>query len=333
MKQTAVIVCPGRGGYNKPELGSISHRHLPQQNRLISSLDKVRENEGLLSVSELDQKSKFDRRLHLKPENSAALIFAAGYADFKTVNPEEYEIVAVTGNSMGWYTALACAGVWKADNAMSIVTDMAKRTAEAEGAQLIYPVMNEQWQPDKTREQAVSQLLMKHAGELFLSIRYGGYVLLAGTENAINAASKALEPVDDRFPMILPGHAAFHSPLMKAASEQALAVWNSHYFRQPELPLIDGRGVIWEPPGCDLNALQNYTFGHQVTEYYDYTKAITVALREFAPDKLLLLGPGNSLGGATGQSLVAANWRNLSNKDDFVHRQESEKAPVISLGL
>jgi len=133
--------------------------------------------------------------------------------------------------------------------------------------------------------------------------------------------------------MILPGHAAFHSPLMKEASDQALSVWDSSHFRQPELPLIDGRGVIWEPPGCHLDALQRYTFGHQVTEYYDYTKAITVALREFAPDKLLLLGPGNSLGGATRQSLVAANWRNLSSKDDFTQRQESEEAPVISLGL
>jgi len=333
MKQTAVIVCPGRGGYNKPELGSITQRHLPQQSELINTFNKVREKEGLPGVSELDQKSKFDHRLHLKPENSAALIFAAGYADFKAVDPEQYDIVAVTGNSMGWYTALACAGVWQPDTAITIITDMARRTANAEGAQLIYPVMNENWQPDKAREQAVSQLLIEHAGELFLSIRYGGYVLLAGTEKAITTACKVLEPIDNRFPMILPGHAAFHSPLMKTASDQALAVWDSSCFKQPAVPLVDGRGVIWEPPGCHLDALQRYTFGHQVTEYYDYTKAITVALREFAPDKLLLLGPGNSLGGATGQSLIAANWRNLGSKDDFAAMQESERAPVVSLGL
>lgn len=33
------------------------------------------------------------------------------------------------------------------------------------------------------------------------------------------------------------------------------------------------------------------------------------------------------------RSLVPANWRNLSGKDDFTQRQESEEAPVISLGL
>lgn len=333
MKQTAVVVCPGRGGYNKPELGSITERHLPQQRERLEQLDAVREKGGFLSVSDLDQRPKFDHRLHLAPENSAALIYAAGMADFHAIDPDQYDIVAVTGNSMGWYTALACAGVWEPTHAMNIITDMAQKTATAKGAQLIYPVMNEQWQPDADKEQAIRELLDAHPNELFLSIRYGGYALLAGTTEAITTASKALTPIDNRFPMILPGHAAFHSPLMKNASDNALADWPVEHFRQPQVPLIDGRGVIWEPPGCDLTALQRYTFGHQVTQYYDYTKAITVALREFAPDKLLLLGPGNSLGGATGQSLVAANWRNLSSKDGFTQRQETDEAPVVSLGL
>lgn len=333
MKQTAVVVCPGRGGYNKPELGSIGRRHLPQQARLIDNFDRVRQQLGYPTVSELDSEPTFKHKVHYAPENSAALIYGAGYADFKAIDTNQYDIVAITGNSMGWYTALTCAGVWQPDSAMEIVTDMALRTAKADGAQLIYPVMNEQWQPDADKQSAIDAFIHKHPDELFLSIRYGGYALLAGTTEAIQAASKSLKPIDDRFPMILPGHAAFHSPLMSDASEGALKHWSVDTFSQPKTPLVDGRGVIWEPGAVNKETLKHYTFGHQVTECYDYSRAIRVALREFAPDKLLLLGPGNSLGGATGQALVAMDWRGINSKDAFSAVQEGSNAPVISLGL
>ena len=59
MKQTAVVVCPGRGGYNKPELGSISSRHLPSQARLIDTFDRVRKKLGYPTVRELDSEATF----------------------------------------------------------------------------------------------------------------------------------------------------------------------------------------------------------------------------------------------------------------------------------
>lgn len=333
MKQTAVVVCPGRGGYNKPELGSIGRRHLPQQAQLINSFDNVRQRLGHATVSELDGEPTFKHKLHVSPENSAALIYAAGYADYSAIDTNKYDIVAITGNSMGWYTALSCAGVWQPDTAMEVVTDMALRTAKADGAQLIYPVMNSQWQPDTDKQSAVDALLRQYPGELFLSIRYGGYALLAGTTEAIRKASKALTPIDDRFPMILPGHAAFHSPLMAEASDGALQHWSANTFAQPRIPLVDGRGVIWEPGAANKHSLKQYTLGHQVTECYDFSQALCVALREFAPDKLLLLGPGNSLGGATGQALVAMDWQGINSKNAFSAAQEGENAPVLSLGL
>jgi len=130
MKQTAVVVCPGRGGYNKPELGSISSRHLPSQARLIDTFDRVRKELGYPTVRELDSEATFKHKVHYAPENSAALIYGAGYTDFCAIDTDQYDIVAITGNSMGWYTALTCAGVWQPDTAMEIVTDMAMRTAE-----------------------------------------------------------------------------------------------------------------------------------------------------------------------------------------------------------
>lgn len=330
-KPTAVLVCPGRGGYNKPELGSILRQH-HAESKLINAWDKRREHVGAATVTALDRAEKFDFKWHLHAENAAALIYAAGFLDFKSIQ-DDYDIVAITGNSMGWYTALSCAGVWDPIQAMDIVTDMARNTADAQGAQLIYPVVDNNWQASPAYGQSIDAVLEKYSGKLFKSIDYGGYILLSGTTDAINAAADQLPRIDERFPLILPGHAAFHSPLMRTAVERALAHWSTDYFMQPQLPLIDGRGHIWQPPTVDLAALRDYTFNHQVAETYHFTTALKVTLREFAPDKLLLLGPGNSLGGAVGQTLAMMEWRSINDKNSFTQTQEQIAPPVISLGL
>lgn len=38
------------------------------------------------------------------------------------------------------------------------------------------------------------------------------------------------------------------------------------------------------------------TMGHQLTGAYGFTTAIKLTVREFAPDKLIILGPGTTLG-------------------------------------
>ncbi|MBZ9613752.1 malonyl CoA-ACP transacylase [Rheinheimera maricola] len=331
MKKTALVVCPGRGTYNKAELGYISNNCADKA--LLTQFDAVRSAVGLASVSELDQQSVFSRSMHLKAENAAALIFAAGMADYRSIDPEQFEVVAVTGNSMGWYTALGCASVLAPDNGMQLVTDMAQLTADGAGAQFIYPVINDNWQTDAQRYALVQQQLALHQGELFMSIVYGGYAVLAGSEAAVKAAMAALPPCDERFPLLLPGHAAFHSGFMQAASDKALALWPAARFNQPQLPLIDGRGQIWPNFGSDLAALQRYTLQNQVCQAYDFSKALQVAVKEFAPERIILLGPGAGLGGAVAQSLIQIGWQGLSSKQDFVAAQQSLQPYVLSMGM
>ncbi|WP_240224241.1 malonyl CoA-ACP transacylase [Rheinheimera hassiensis] len=331
MKKTALVVCPGRGTYNKAELGYISNNSTDQA--LLAQVDAVRSAAGLASVSELDQQAVFSRSTHLKAENAAALIFAAGVADYRSINSEQFEVVAVTGNSMGWYTALGCAGVLTPASGMQLVTDMAQLTADGAGAQFIYPVIDDNWQPDINRIALVQQQLAIHSSELFMSIVYGGYAVIAGSEQAVKAAMAALPPCDERFPMLLAGHAAFHTAFMQGASEKALSLWPAARFNQPHLPLIDGRGQIWPNFGSDLAALQRYTLQHQVCQTYDFSKALQVAVKEFAPQHIILLGPGASLGGAVAQSLIEINWQGLSSKQDFIAAQQSEHPYVLSMGI
>ncbi|MCB2130077.1 MAG: ACP S-malonyltransferase, partial [Rhodobacteraceae bacterium] len=80
------------------------------------------------------------------------------------------------------------------------------------------------------------------------------------------------------------------------------------------------------------HALWDYTLGHQVTETYDFTHAITIAAREFAPDLFIVTGPGTTLGGAVAQSMILSDWRGMGSKTDFQTWQK-EGPVLISMGM
>ncbi|MCT6700769.1 malonyl CoA-ACP transacylase [Rheinheimera sp. 4Y26] len=329
MKQTALVVCPGRGTYQKTELGSLAPFY---GSKALKAIDQTRHQLGLTTVTELDSAPLYLNASHQKPENNAALIYAAGVAQFQSLQQdlaEQYDIVAVTGNSMGWYTALACAGVWAPGFGTEVVSAMAQLTAQAEGQQFIYPLLDEQWRLDPQKEAAVKHQLALHHGQLWMSIEYGGYAVMAGSKTAVTAAMAALPPVDGRFPLLLHGHAGFHSPLMQQASAAALARFSTEQFMRPQTALIDGSGTIWHPGAVDNKALWRYTFQTQVADCYHFSRALQVAVKEFAPDKLILLGPGQNLGGAVAQSLIEIGYAGLHSKQDFVALQQSDNPLLL----
>ena len=63
---------------------------------------------------------------------ASPLIFAASYADFLAIDRDRFEIAAVTGNSMGWYTALACGGAASAEAGFRIVDAMGQNSQAGE---------------------------------------------------------------------------------------------------------------------------------------------------------------------------------------------------------
>ena len=167
---------------------------------------------------------------------------------------------------------------------------------------------------------------------LTLSIDLGGMLVLAGNEEGLKAFEAAVPPVQGRFPMRLANHAAFHSALQAPVAERGRAHLSPSLFGQPRLPMIDGRGAIWWPGATDTHALWDYTLGAQVTRTYDFTHAIRIAAREFAPDLFIVTGPGTTLGGAVAQSLILSDWRSMGSKQDFQTRQQ-EGPLLISMGM
>lgn len=328
---TAVVICPGRGTYNAPELGYLL-RHFPDAG-LLARFDAMREEAGQESLSALDGAERFSLAKHTRGDNASGLIFAASYGDFAAIDREQIEIVAVTGNSMGWYSALACGGALAPEDGFRVANTMgALMQASLIGGQLVYPWMDEDWVPDQARKQdllaLVAQIGSQKGRELYLSIDLGGMLVLAGDEAGLKAFEASVEPVQDRFPLRLGNHAAFHTAMQEPVAQQGRERLSPSLFRQPDLPLIDGRGAIWWPGACDMQALHQYTLGEQVTTTYDFTGAVTIAAREFAPDLFIIPGPGTTLGGAVAQSLITANWRGMADKAGFKSQQDA--APFLA---
>ncbi|MCH8501090.1 MAG: malonyl CoA-ACP transacylase [Aliidiomarina sp.] len=349
-KLRALVVCPGRGTYNRAELGYLATHHGDRKD-ILDRLDAIRKEQGETPIQELDSAKLFKSREHLAANNAAPLIYACSYSDFLSIDQDRFEIAAVTGNSMGWYIALACAGALDAEKGLELVGGMAALTGGQEGGgqnsggqdlggQLIYPDVNDDWQADAER-QALIESLLQHSDDdkrLYRSIRFGGYQVLAGPDSAIKHAMTVLPPLDDRYPLVLPGHSAFHTSLMADASKKALEVFAKDFFSAPKVPMIDGRGVIWQPLGTDVEALRQYTLVHQVCETYDFSQAILTGVKELAPDVIILTGPGATMGGAVAQALIAEGWHEMHSKADFIAQQKDAQAKeeypyIISLGM
>lgn len=331
-KQTAVVVCPGRGTYTKTELGYLK-KNRPQFNAEIAAIDArlaaVREP----TVTSLDEAPQFSLRTHTPGEFASTLIYACSWTDYLAIDREKFDIVGVTGNSMGWYTALACANALPPENAFTLIHTMGSMMkAGIIGGQLIYPVIDEHWRPSaelrQLVERAVAEINQSLGCEAYVSIRFGGYAIIGGNDKALALLMKALPPADDgKYPFILVNHAAFHTPMLRETSARAFEMLGTELFRAPDVPLIDGRGAIWQPYSTDAARLRDYTLGHQVYETYDFTTAVSVALKEFAPDVLILLGPGATSGGALGQIMIQNAWQGMQNKAAFQARQQSE--PIL----
>lgn len=334
-RKTAVVICPGRGTYNATELGYLS-RHFPDS-KLLSRFDALRTAEGQDTLTALDSADRFTLARHTRGDNASALIYAATVGDFLSLDRDAIDVVAVTGNSMGWYSALACAGATTPEHGFNIANTMGRLMQSALiGGQLVYPWVDEDWVPRPTRKAALLALVddinTRKDHVLALSIDLGGLLVIAGNEAGLKAFEATVDPVQTRFPMRLGNHAAFHTALQAPVAEQGRAALLPTLLTQPHLPLIDGRGAIWWPGTADPQTLHAYTLGDQVTKTYDFTAAIRTAAHEFAPDLFIVTGPGTTLGGAVAQSLILAQWRGMGSKTDF-QTQQAARPMLVALGL
>jgi [acyl-carrier-protein] S-malonyltransferase len=310
-----VVVCPGRGSYSRDTLGSLT------QTPSVVAADAFRAALRRPTPTGMDA-SGWSSRLHLAGENASILTMAASVRDSDLLR--DVEVVAVVGNSMGWYTALTVAGALPLDDGFRLVETLAQYQAgNVIGGQIVYPLVDDEWQPD-TEAIAALEEAVAAIPQLWWSIRLGGQAVLGGTSEALAAAIGRLparKAGDRDAPFQLPLHSAFHTPLLQPASTRARVDLADLRWQAPRVALVDGTGRVWRPRSADPAALARYTLTTQVVSPYDFATSARVALAEYAPDAVVLLGPGGNLGGAVGQVLAQEGWSGVHTKSDFVARQ------------
>ncbi|MFT4924440.1 MAG: [acyl-carrier-protein] S-malonyltransferase [Phenylobacterium sp.] len=335
-KQRVVVICPGRGTYNKEELGYLSRFH-SDKGAMVDTIDTYRSVHGQLTIAELDSMSNYSMKTHTAGENASPLIYGCSMGDFASIDRDKYDIVAVTGNSMGWYIALAAAGALSPTAGIEVINTMGSMMTDGLiGGQMIYPLIDDNWRWDQSKVDSVNEVMMQvnciENAQVHTSIHLGGYIVFGANALAMRELEARLPKIQDRYPMKLYNHGAFHTPMLAETSAKAKQMLSTELFQTPNIPLIDGQGNIWKPYSTDTQALYDYTLGTQVHDTYNFTKAIEVAVKEFAPDKLIILGPGATLGGAVAQSLIKHNWQDMECKKDFTDRQKSDPF-ILAMGM
>jgi len=296
----------------------------------LDALESYRKAQGGVSVREMDARDRYSSRFHVAGDNASMLTAGITVADLEQLCMDKVQPVAVCGNSMGWYTALGVGGALSLPDCGNLIETMGQyQNDNIIGGQLIYPMVDEDWLPMATRMHTVNRVLTQ-IDDLFLSIRLGGQAILAGSEAALSQAIEQLPEVTvgrHTFPLRLPLHSAFHTPLMAATSQRALTDLNDLTWHRPSIPLIDGTGQIWSPFYSAPRQLRHYTLTNQVHASFDFTKMIASALGEYAPELIILPGPGGSLGSAVGQVLIQLGWQGIRNRAQFTKRQQTN--PVL----
>ncbi len=329
-KSRVLFVCPGRGSYRREQLGSLANLSSPA----LSAFEAVRAARGNPKLVEIDGAPRFSPRLHLAGEHASLLTAACTLVDLERLDPEKVELVCVAGNSMGWYTALGAAGALDLTSTGHLIDTMGGYQIDnVIGGQLVYPMTGADWRPDAARQALVEQVVQE-VPDLFWSIRLGGQAVLGGSQPALERAAELLPP-DVRggitYPLVLPLHSAFHTPLMRGTSGTAQTELCDLPWRTPRVPLVDGTGKVWRPLVADTRKMADWTLGDQVTAPFDFTTMMVTALHEYGPDIIVLPGPGEGLGGAVAQVLIQIGWRGIRSRDDFMAAQAAGHGPVVSM--
>jgi acyl transferase domain-containing protein len=335
-RRTTLVIAPGRGTYGKGELGSIARLHGARFADLIANFDAQRAERGQPTVSTLDGADRFSVATHMRGDVAAPLIYTATALDYLSIDRDRFDIVAVAGNSMGWYSALACGGAVSVADGFRIANAMGLNSqTHGPGGQILLQVVDEDWRPVPGLRDRLLDLIASIAARpghaLALSIDLAGMLVFAGNEEGLAALLAEAPPTPGRDPLRLAGHGPFHTPLMFGSSDKAKAELSPSLFSSPAIPMIDGRGHIWRRFASDPVAVWDYSFGHQILAPYDFALSVQVAVREYAADVVILPGPGDTLGGAIAQSLIGITWQGIASKADFMARQAADPI-LLSMG-
>lgn len=329
----AAVAFPARGSYGPASLGT-----LPAAHPWLRRADQLRLEYDLPALSALDAAPRFEPADHLRAANAAPLTFLCGLLDAERI-ADDHEVVVVVASSTGWYTALAASGALEFDDAFRLVQTMSLLAEEPvagddRGGQLIYALADAAWQPDAARAGSLDAVLARRSDGVHRALELGAFTVLSGTSAGLDDVAANLPTVEvgsRRFPFRAAGQEAWHTPLRASAAAVASDRLADLTWSAPNVTLVDGRGARFTPWSTDPAELARHTIVEQPTVTYDFARSLRVALREYAPDIILLPGPGASLGEVCAQLIVAEGYRGIRTRAELEAAQAGASPILLSM--
>ena len=195
---------------------------------------------------------------------------------------------AVSGHSLGEFSALTAAGVVDFESGLKLVSQRAKAMQKAcnmsKGTMAAVIGLK-----DKVVEEICEQTT-----EVVVAANYNcpGQLVISGSVDGIMSACQALKAAGARRALVLPVGGAFHSPLMEPArSELTNAIVNTN-FSAPICPIYQNTKAraVTDPIEIQKNLIE------QLTAPVKWTQSVNAMISEGVTD-FIEVGPGKVLQG------------------------------------
>lgn len=167
-----------------------------------------------------------------------AALFTTNYGIYEALKAEGIKPDAVLGFSLGEYDAITASGVLGFEEALKLVD---QRASFMEECATKYPGgMSAVIGMNTDRIYEICQQVSESLGSsvTVANDNCEGQVTIAGTKEALEAASVALKEAGAKRVLPLKVSGAFHSPLMKASSKQLEETIQNLSFKVPQIPIV-----------------------------------------------------------------------------------------------
>jgi [acyl-carrier-protein] S-malonyltransferase len=226
---------------------------------------------------------------HLRPTEIAqpALLFVE--CTLWSTLPDDLDIVAVAGHSVGEYAASVAAHALQPADAMRLVIDRGRAMAAMREGTMCALIGI-----DVESATAVCEEVQRETGEIVVvaNLNAPGQLVISGSMSGVDAASKVALTRGARRAIPLNVSGAFHSPLMAAAAHEFERALDSATLSDPNPPVV-----------CNVDAHDAHTADElrerlraQLTSPVRWIDCVR-RLVELGAETLVEVGPGSVLGG------------------------------------
>jgi [acyl-carrier-protein] S-malonyltransferase len=243
-----------------------------------------------------------------KTRNAQLTTFVLSLVVLDAVERVGVSPAAAAGHSLGEYTALAATGVLSFEEGVRLV--VARGDAMQEAAEDNPGTMAAVLGLD---DEDCDVACRRADGDVWVAnFNAPGQVVIAGSADAVAAASAAAKELGAKKVMPLPVGGAFHTPFMAPARDELRKAINEVTFRSPDVPVVAN---IDARPHDDPDEWMKL-LSSQLVSPVRWRQSVQ-RLADDGFTKFIELGPGNVLTGTIKRIAPAAKGISVSTPDDL----------------